>query len=544
MGGDRRTICGESSRGARLGTAVGIALMLALMLVTPWRVQAAESRLAVLIGNQGYNDKVGRLKNAHHDVALVDAALRKVGFKTTLIRDAGYKAIDTELRRHIRDLRQAGKGAIGFVYYSGHGAADPDTQINYLIPVDVPSADDAELWTNSLELGEIVTRLRDQSPDATHFVVFDACRDELQLTRSGKKALGLEKGFVPVGSVSGVMIAYATAPGSTASDAGAGGGHYANVLAEEIVRPGIEAVTMFRNVHLRVQQAIGQDPWLSFPTLPAVYFAGSQLPTASGREAELTLWLTVKDSTSPAALGSYLERYPQGEFAVIARALMDHYRRRMEAEQAAREEGYRLQEAAKKAAEVKRLEEERRAREVALAAERRRAEEAKAAAEIERLEEEQRKQLATSSEELRKALEEERIALEATKAAEAHRQAAVKAAEEAGKQAEKVAALPKFETQTGVGQFDGNWWVEWSHVSGCKGGRTSGIYTFNATNGKLWGMVDRLAGTISATGAARWSFPSGFGGGRVQCSATFRDRIGSGGCRIRDCSMKFLVRKM
>jgi hypothetical protein len=30
---------------------------------------------------------------------------------------------------------------------------------------------------------------------------------------------------------------------------------------------------MFRNVQLKVKQAIGQDPWLSFPTLPAVYFA-------------------------------------------------------------------------------------------------------------------------------------------------------------------------------------------------------------------------------------------------------------------------------
>src|SRR5262249_42026700 len=83
---------------------------------------------------------------------------------------------------------------------------------NYLIPVDVGNADNAEIWTNSVDLREIVNRLREQSPDAMHYVIFDACREELHLTREGTKALE-RKGFVPVANVSGVMIAYATAPG-------------------------------------------------------------------------------------------------------------------------------------------------------------------------------------------------------------------------------------------------------------------------------------------------------------------------------------------
>ena len=70
------------------------------------------------------------------------------------------------------------------------------------------------------------------------------------------------------------MIAYATAPNRTASDAGEGGGAYAKALAEELLKPGVEAVTMFRNVQIRVKQAIGQDPWLSFPSLAPVYLAG------------------------------------------------------------------------------------------------------------------------------------------------------------------------------------------------------------------------------------------------------------------------------
>ena len=124
----------------------------------------AESRIALLIGNQAYNEKVGPLKNPHNDIAVVGTALEKLGFNVTRIKDAGYRAIDAALKRHIQQVRRAGKDTISFVYYSGHGAADPDTQVNYLIPVDVSNADDAEVWTYSLDLKELVNRLREQSP--------------------------------------------------------------------------------------------------------------------------------------------------------------------------------------------------------------------------------------------------------------------------------------------------------------------------------------------------------------------------------------------
>jgi len=75
----------------------------------------AESRFALLIGTQVYNEKVGPLKNPHNDIALVGAALEKVGFKVTRIKDAGYRAIDTALKRHIQQVRRAGKDTMSFV---------------------------------------------------------------------------------------------------------------------------------------------------------------------------------------------------------------------------------------------------------------------------------------------------------------------------------------------------------------------------------------------------------------------------------------------
>ena len=293
---------------------------------------AGETRIALLIGNQGYSGNVGPLKNPHNDIALVGAALDKLGFKTTLIKDAGYKAIDTALKLHIQNVRKSGKDTISFFYYSGHGAANPENRINYLIPVDVANADDTQMWLDSFELTDIIDKLRSQSPNATHYVVFDACRDELQLTRQGKKALGSEKGFLPVSVTSGVMIAYATAPGRTASDAGALSGPYAKALAEEIVRPGLEAVTMFRNVQLKVQQAIGQDPWLSFPTLPAVYFAGAEAaapvapPPVPLSEAAQT-WAEIRKTNNLSILEAFNQQFGDTVYGAMARVRLDVLKR-------------------------------------------------------------------------------------------------------------------------------------------------------------------------------------------------------------------------
>src|SRR5262245_25490117 len=246
------------------------------LLLLPTAVGAqTEKRVALLIGNQSYNAKIGRLKNPHADITLIGAALRSLAFTVTDVKDASYKAIDTAIKRHIKTVRGEGEGAISFIYYSGHGAADPDTKINYLIPTDVSSADDDNLWVNSLNLNNIIENLRAQAPLATHYVVFDACRNELNLTRKGQKAL-TSKGFVPLAYTPGVMIAYATAPGRTASDRGHDGGPYARALSEEIVKPGAEALFMFRRVALRVNREIGQDPWISASTLPEVYLAGKK----------------------------------------------------------------------------------------------------------------------------------------------------------------------------------------------------------------------------------------------------------------------------
>jgi uncharacterized caspase-like protein len=309
----------------------------AAVLLSIWLQSAAQAqgRFALLIGNQSYNAKVGPLKNPHNDIVLIGAALERLGFKIMLVKDADYKAIDTAIKRHIQTVRREGEGAVSFFYYSGHGAADPDTKLNYLIPVDVANADDDDLWTNSLNLNNLVEGLRFQAPAATHYVVFDACRNELNLTRKGKKALG-DKGFVPIAYTPGVLVAYATAPGKTADDRGSDSGPYAKALAEEILKPGVEAMTMFRRVSLRVNREIGQDPWMSTSTLPEIYFAGVPAagapppPVPAPSEAERA-WSLIRDSTSLDVLKAFIARYADSFHAELARARIEELRKQQAA---------------------------------------------------------------------------------------------------------------------------------------------------------------------------------------------------------------------
>jgi hypothetical protein len=262
-----------------------ICLFPVLMIALLRPVLGAE-RLALLIGNESYNDKVGGLHNPLNDIKLVGDALEKLDFKTTRIPNASFDALQKAVRAHVAKVRAAGDGAISFVYYSGHGASNADTGLNYLIPVDVPDADDVSLWSNSVELkSDIIDKLGDQAPAASHFVVFDACRNELKLKNKDMKAIAIDgQGFVPI-QRSRFLIAYSTAAKRTASDQGAGSGAYARILAEELVSPGFEAATMFRKVQLRVQTSILQFPYSSIDGMPEIYLAGKD-GLASAKPAE------------------------------------------------------------------------------------------------------------------------------------------------------------------------------------------------------------------------------------------------------------------
>ena len=134
----------------------------------------SEARIALLIGNQVYDPSVGVLKNPLNDIALVGQALSRQGFDVLpTIKKAKRTDILGGVRDLVRRLNAAGSGAIGFIYYSGHGAAEKDTNINYLIPVDAKEPGTTAFWDESVKIDDEM-RLLDGARSAAKFVVFDA----------------------------------------------------------------------------------------------------------------------------------------------------------------------------------------------------------------------------------------------------------------------------------------------------------------------------------------------------------------------------------
>jgi hypothetical protein len=260
-----------------VGLALGALLAAPISNAQQAKPAAPPLKLALLIANQGYSRQVGPLANPHNDIGLMGAALKSIGFEVLApVTEAKRAQMLAAVSAFTARLRAAGPGAVGFVYYSGHGAADADTGTNYLIPIDAPEPGSATFWYEALKLDDVLKEL-DRAKAAAKFVVFDACRNEL--AASDKSTT---KGFVPVAEQAGMFIAYATAQGRTATDKGAKGGPYSNALSAEIVKPGLHHLDLFQNVKETVSAATSgvQVPWERNGLLLRQYLAGT--PAAPG----------------------------------------------------------------------------------------------------------------------------------------------------------------------------------------------------------------------------------------------------------------------
>ncbi len=440
-----------------------------------------QAKIALLVGNKAYDSQLGPLLNPHNDVALVASALRKIGFKETNIHifyDQGRAEIRQAVRAHAKRLRNAGRRPVGFFYYSGHGAADMESRTNYIIPVDAKSRDET-LWDNSVPLSYIIGKLRRLAPNTAHFVIFDACRNELQLI--GKKTV--EKGFVPEFARPGMLIAYATDQGSTASDIGTGSGPYAAALAEELNTTSRRASTLFEDIKFRVYRNTDnkQLPWHISKFTTPVYLTPLPDPKEGIRRAEKLLWEAVQDTRDPQVLRHFLNRYRSGKYAPLARRRISELDAQIKRDSTVSlktaallkaEEEKRVErtvwETVKSSSDrrllqsyvdrypggnflptakllIEKLENEEKKNSIA----RRREAELQAAIELRKQAEAKRiaayrnQALAHQSEELRKARAEAKIAKEAYEAAESARLAALKAAEQAN--ADKVRARKEAE---------------------------------------------------------------------------------------------------
>jgi Caspase domain len=141
-------------RGSAMRWVFAVASVLGVLV---WSLPAAaQSRVALVVGNQAYTGKVQPLKNPHNDIKTVGQALETIGFKVTRVPDAGRRQMLSAVKNLAAELAKGGPTAIGFLYYSGHGVARPEDRANYLIPVDLKDTSSTDFWFDAVKLDDIL----------------------------------------------------------------------------------------------------------------------------------------------------------------------------------------------------------------------------------------------------------------------------------------------------------------------------------------------------------------------------------------------------
>ena len=296
-----------------------VAAVLAALL--PWGAPLpaqAAGRVALVVGNGAYTH-IGRLPNPTNDAADVGAALRRLGFEVTQVRDADLSALTTELRAFSRRSRGAD---VALVFYAGHGMEMDG--VNYLLPVDARLERDTDVWSETVTLDNVLVST---SGAGLRLVILDACRNN-PLARSMERTSRTRN--VSNGSlgdlnedllVDETLVAYSAEAGRTADDGEGRNSPYTAALLAHLEKP-MDVGIMFRYVRARVRTATNRRQ------IPHVYSSLEREHYLSGAggspdpvfvQQETAYWRSVENSTNPADLEEYLRRWPDGAFVRPAR---------------------------------------------------------------------------------------------------------------------------------------------------------------------------------------------------------------------------------
>ncbi|MBV9834248.1 MAG: caspase family protein [Alphaproteobacteria bacterium] len=283
-----------------------------------------ESRVALVVGNGAYQN-ADPLRNPVNDARAMAAVLGQAGFEVILRENVTRRALTDALSEFSGKLTP---GGVGLFYYAGHGMQVRG--VNYLLPVDAALSKELDLKFETLDIADVLNVL-DDARVRLSLLILDACRDNPLARRFRSSA---SRGLAQIDAPRGTVIAYATAPGDIAGDGDASNGLYTAELLKAMVVPGLRLEDVLKQTIDGVARASGnkQTPWVNSSFRGEFYFfpsATPQPPTASAPApavpsiadpAEIAGWNAVAGSNNPAVYEAFLQRFPNGIYAGIARA--------------------------------------------------------------------------------------------------------------------------------------------------------------------------------------------------------------------------------
>ena len=199
------------------------------------------------------------------------------------------RAID-KFGRTIRD------GGVGLFYFSGHGMQVDGR--NYLIPVDAEVDAEADVEYEAVEAGRVLAKM-ETAQNEMNIVILDACRNN-PFARSFRNT---SNGLATLNAPTGTFIAYATSPGSVASDGKGDNGLYTGELIKHMKTKGLKVEEVFKRVRndVKIKSNNKQVPWDVSSLTGDFYFIPS--------EKKFQQRFTINNESAPSLLVKKLELF-------------------------------------------------------------------------------------------------------------------------------------------------------------------------------------------------------------------------------------------
>ncbi|HTE33046.1 MAG TPA: caspase family protein [Chryseolinea sp.] len=229
-----------------------------------------EKRYALIIGNSNYPKDIGVLKNPVNDATDFAKELQASNFEVQLLTNATYGQMRAAMLKFKEKVDAGDKEkTVSLFYYAGHGLQRDNE--NYLVPIDAAIEFEDDIARYCFPVQRMVLSNMERSNSRMNIVILDACRNNPfpALNRS----LG-DSGLGEMRRAMGSFIAYATAPGSVASDGIGRNGLYTQELLKAVRKPGLTIEQVFKEVRQNVLRLSGnkQNTWDSSNIIGEFYF--------------------------------------------------------------------------------------------------------------------------------------------------------------------------------------------------------------------------------------------------------------------------------
>jgi uncharacterized caspase-like protein len=253
--------------------------------------------VALVIGNDAYPNIP--LANAVNDAKAMGSALKDLGFDADVVLNCDLRTMERAVDAFVKKLEP---GGIALFFYAGHGIQLSGD--NYLVPVNFNAKDEADAKYEAYSASRVQERM-EGSGSRINILILDACRNN---PFRGSRAAG--GGLAAMNTGRGTFIAFATAPGSTASDnPKSGNGLFTGHLVSTLREPGLTLDQLFNRVRQKVYAESGQKqlPWTGSSVIGDFYL---RLPAEGAPQAAAPIAAQAPLAPAPAAATSERQSAP------------------------------------------------------------------------------------------------------------------------------------------------------------------------------------------------------------------------------------------